>query len=177
MPPSAAAASAASPPPCFTASPASPPILHRSTPSSSAAAGGELCASNRWRRTRPPFMACPYMSEDDYFGFLQTMQDFCSGRTMTPRDIYKNVPISSSGTFVDNYVPTDLKVPFLNKAFLRVKAYDNHNLDGIHMKEALHRRCIEKLYDDDPERDDLLIYISSLCRRYKVSPHVEGCFQ
>ncbi|EMS58305.1 hypothetical protein TRIUR3_09340 [Triticum urartu] len=71
----------------------------------------------------------------------------------------------------------DLKVPFLNKAFLRVKAYDNHNLDGIHLKEALHRRCIEKLYDDDPERDDLLIYISSLCRRYKVSPHVEGCFQ
>ncbi|EMS49360.1 hypothetical protein TRIUR3_28042 [Triticum urartu] len=66
--------------------------------------------------------AYPYMSDNDYSAFLQTTQDFCSDRTMTPQEIYKNVPISSSET-----------------AFLRVKAYDNHNLDGIHMKEGAHK--------------------------------------
>uniref|UniRef100_A0A453A2R7 Histone deacetylase interacting domain-containing protein n=1 Tax=Aegilops tauschii subsp. strangulata TaxID=200361 RepID=A0A453A2R7_AEGTS len=77
---------------------------------------------------------CPNISDDDYAAFLQTMQDFCRDRTMTPREVYSNVERCMRNCpelleeFIDNFLPADLKA--------LVKENDNHSLDGVHMKEG-----------------------------------------
>ncbi|XP_037444823.1 paired amphipathic helix protein Sin3-like 5 [Triticum dicoccoides] len=77
---------------------------------------------------------CPDISDDDYAAFLQTMQDFCTDRTMTPREVYSDVERCMGNCpelleeFIDNFLPADLKA--------LVKANDNHSLDGVHMKEG-----------------------------------------
>ncbi|VAH11510.1 unnamed protein product [Triticum turgidum subsp. durum] len=79
-------------------------------------------------------VTCPNISDDDYAAFLQTMQDFCRDRTMTPREVYSNVERCMRNCpelleeFIDNFLPADLKV--------LVKENDNHSLDGVHMKEG-----------------------------------------
>ncbi|XP_037444824.1 paired amphipathic helix protein Sin3-like 5 [Triticum dicoccoides] len=80
--------------------------------------------------------ACPNMSDDHYAAFLKIMQDYFRDRTMTPRKVYKKVRRCMRDCpelleeFVDNFLPADLK------AFVKVKANDNHRSDGIHMKEG-----------------------------------------
>ncbi|VAH23645.1 unnamed protein product [Triticum turgidum subsp. durum] len=77
---------------------------------------------------------CPYISDDDYAAFLQTMQDFCMDRTMTPREVYSDVERCMRNCpelleeFTDNFLPADLKA--------LVKENDNRSLDGVHMKEG-----------------------------------------
>uniref|UniRef100_N1QTZ5 Paired amphipathic helix protein Sin3 n=1 Tax=Aegilops tauschii TaxID=37682 RepID=N1QTZ5_AEGTA len=79
-------------------------------------------------------VTCPNISDDDYAAFLQTMQDFCRDRTMTPREVYSNVERCMRNCpelleeFIDNFLPADLKA--------LVKENDNHSLDGVHMKEG-----------------------------------------
>ncbi|KAF6986714.1 hypothetical protein CFC21_004435 [Triticum aestivum] len=80
--------------------------------------------------------ACPNMSADHYAAFLKIMQDYFRDRTMTPRKVYKKVRRCMRDCpelleeFVDNFLPADLK------AFVKVKANDNHRSGGIHMKEG-----------------------------------------
>ncbi|KAF6992380.1 hypothetical protein CFC21_009378 [Triticum aestivum] len=80
--------------------------------------------------------ACPNMSDDHYAAFLKIMQEYFRDRTMTPRKVYKKVRRCMRDCpelleeFVDNFLPADLK------AFVKVKANDNHRSDGIHTKEG-----------------------------------------
>uniref|UniRef100_A0A8R7P893 Histone deacetylase interacting domain-containing protein n=1 Tax=Triticum urartu TaxID=4572 RepID=A0A8R7P893_TRIUA len=77
---------------------------------------------------------CPNISDDDYAAFLQTMQDFCRDRTMTPQEVYSNVERCMRNCpelleeFIDNFLPADLKA--------LVKENYNHSSDGVHMKEG-----------------------------------------
>ncbi|XP_044963462.1 paired amphipathic helix protein Sin3-like 3 isoform X1 [Hordeum vulgare subsp. vulgare] len=97
---------------------------------------------------------CPYISDDDYAAFLQTMQDFCKDRTMTPREVYSNVERCMRNCpelleeFVDNYLPEDLKAS--------VKANDNHSLDGVHMKEGDEEGKVKPLREWTTSRIDEL---------------------
>ncbi|EMS50858.1 Paired amphipathic helix protein Sin3-like 3 [Triticum urartu] len=79
-------------------------------------------------------VTCPNISDDDYAAFLQTMQDFCRDRTMTPQEVYSNVERCMRNCpelleeFIDNFLPADLKA--------LVKENYNHSSDGVHMKEG-----------------------------------------